>query len=423
MNLSISPISDTSLLYTESKQEHTLTELTPGRTALHTAIAANQTHTISALLAYHQEHKLAISAHLPLDINILDDNSDSPLALALWTHQLDVADRLVQAGSDLQGRGPNRHTSLLLRAISYENSDASHFLIRSLSLRDSGLLEGDQSLTAAVKHRLPAVVQALVQAGLDVNTPDKRGDPPIWVSLRSKQDVIASVFIASDGCDRDFWRVDPNLGVKYSLLHRAILLKDSHTACYLARANASIDSPISLHYQVDAHKRTTEEVQLQQILCSPMHLSSALGLDEVVQVLFENQANVNSVDALVRSPLHLAIKCKQNICVKLLLAHPALDLSIRDASGNTPFSTALRAKDHSAAAAILDRDPHSANSPDSKGRSYIHIAVEEQDMFMLAFLLKVQVSCDNILCGAPFTRMLFMYHVTNSMFKLYPVLP
>ena len=342
-------------------------------------------------MLYHQEHKLAISAQLPLDINVLDDNGDSPLALALWTHQLDVADRLLQAGSDLQGRESTRDTSLLLRAISYENSDASHFLIRSLSLRDSTLLEGDLSLSAAVKHRLPAVVQALVQSGLDVNTPDKRGDPPLWVSLRSKQDDIASLLVSSDGCDCDFWRVDPALGVKYSLLHRSILLRDSHTACYLVRAGASIDAPISLHNTAGGLPQGLE-TQLQQILCSPMHLSSALGLDEVVQVLFENQANVNSVDELVRSPLHLAIKCKQNICVKLLLAHPALDLSIRDATGNTPFSTALRAKDHSAASAILDRDPHSANSPDSKGRSYIHIAVEEQDIFMLAFLLRVQVS-------------------------------
>ena len=329
---------------------------------------------------------------------MLDDNSDSPLALALWTHQLDVADRLLQAGSDLQGKGSSGQTSLLLRAISYENSDAAHFLIRSLSLRDSTLLEGDLSLSAAVKHRLPGVVQALVQSGLDVNTPDKRGDPPLWVSLRSKQDDIASLLISSDGCDCDFWRVDPALDVKYSLLHRAILLRDAHTACYLVRAGASIDAPISLHGAMQSPVKSQRETELQQILCSPMHLSSALGLDEVVQVLFENQANVNSVDELMRSPLHLAIKCKQNICVKLLLAHPALDLSIRDASGNTPFSTALRAKDHSAASAILDRDPHSANSPDSKGRSYIHIAVEEQDMFMLAFLLKVEVSCVYCLC-------------------------
>ena len=325
---------------------------------------------------------------------MIDGSGDSPLALALWTHQLDVAEQLVQAGSDLQGRMNGKEVSLLLRAISYENSDASHFLIRALSLRDSSLLEGDLSLSAAVKHRLPGVVQRLVQAGINVNTPDKRGDPPLWVSLRSKQDDIASLLVTSDDCDRDFWRIDPGLGLKYSLLHRAILLKDAHTSCYLVRAGASIDAPISSHQTPGSPDRSELETRVQQMLGSPMHLSTTLGLDEVVQVLFENQANVNSVDLLCRSPLHLAIKCKQSICVKLLLAHPALDLSIRDASGNTPFSTALRAKDHSAASAILDRDPHSANTPDHKGRSYIHIAVEEEDLFMLAFLLKVQVTID-----------------------------
>ena len=42
------------------------------------------------------------------------------------------------------------------------------------------------------------------------------------------------------------------------------------------------------------------------------------------------------------------------------MAHPALDLAVKDKKGNTPFAAALAAKDSDTGQSIVQRDPKSA---------------------------------------------------------------
>lgn len=46
--------------------------------------------------------------------------------------------------------------------------------------------------------------------------------------------------------------------------------------------------------------------------------------------------------------------------ISLLLAHPGLDLTIRDRAGLTPFAAAMTTKNNKAAQAILNREPNAA---------------------------------------------------------------
>ena len=51
---------------------------------------------------------------------------------------------------------------------------------------------------------------------------------------------------------------------------------------------------------------------------------------------------------------------KKPQCSDILLTYPDLDLTVKDMRGNTPFATALAAKDHQAGKAILKREPKAA---------------------------------------------------------------
>ena len=42
------------------------------------------------------------------------------------------------------------------------------------------------------------------------------------------------------------------------------------------------------------------------------------------------------------------------------MAHPTLDLAVRDRQGNTPFAAALAVKDSETGQAIVQRDPKAA---------------------------------------------------------------
>ena len=46
--------------------------------------------------------------------------------------------------------------------------------------------------------------------------------------------------------------------------------------------------------------------------------------------------------------------------ISLLLAHPSLDLTLRDKNGLTPFAAAMTTRNNKAAQAILNREPTAA---------------------------------------------------------------
>ena len=65
-------------------------------------------------------------------------------------------------------------------------------------------------------------------------------------------------------------------------------------------------------------------------------------------------------DSAGRTALHVSILCKHPRCSHLLLAHPSLDLAVRDKNGNTAFAAALASRDNEVGKAILQRDPNAA---------------------------------------------------------------
>lgn len=77
-------------------------------------------------------------------------------------------------------------------------------------------------------------------------------------------------------------------------------------------------------------------------------------------LLFSISLSCISKDAENKTPLHHAIENGHNPIISLLLSHPALDLSLRDKSGITPFAAAMSRKNNKAAQAILSREPKAA---------------------------------------------------------------
>ena len=65
-------------------------------------------------------------------------------------------------------------------------------------------------------------------------------------------------------------------------------------------------------------------------------------------------------DAESKTPVHLAIENQHPVIISLVLAHPSLDLSIRDKQGLTPFAAAMTTKNNKAAQAILNRESNAA---------------------------------------------------------------
>mmetsp|Transcript_37812 Transcript_37812/g.59764 ORF Transcript_37812/g.59764 Transcript_37812/m.59764 type:complete len:703 (-) Transcript_37812:143-2251(-) len=144
---------------------------------------------------------------------------------------------------------------------------------------------------AAAGGKVP-VVKYLLDQGAEVNSEDRWGGTPLQDSMRETHDQVSSVLRAKGARVLDLKKV----------------------AEHLCQAAASGDVALLTR-------------------------------------LLENQADVNSVDYDLRSPLHLAASEGHLYCVELLVKHKA-DVNITDRWGNTPLVEATTHK-HDAVAALL----------------------------------------------------------------------
>lgn len=82
------------------------------------------------------------------------------------------------------------------------------------------------------------------------------------------------------GCDPNAWHMGSD-STTLTLLHRAILLKDTPTACFLIRNGADINSP---------SRPGKDGGQFSP----PLHMACESGMQEVVQCLVDHNADVNA---------------------------------------------------------------------------------------------------------------------------------
>ncbi|KAG8256338.1 Ankyrin repeat and FYVE domain-containing protein 1 [Homalodisca vitripennis] len=100
-------------------------------------------------------------------------------------------------------------------------------------------------------------------------------------------------------------------------------------------------------------------------------------------------------DAEGKTPFHIAILNQHHSIISLLLCHPFLDLTIPDKQGLTPFATALSCRNNKAAQAVRDKLPTAAEQFDSKGRNFLHMAIQKNDVESVLFLLSIQVDVNS----------------------------
>ena len=78
-------------------------------------------------------------------------------------------------------------------------------------------------------------------------------------------------------------------GTALTLLHRAIILRDTPSACFLIRHAADINSPSRPSGGTGEAVTNTD-----QMFLPPLHMASERGLQEVVLCLVEHHVNVNA---------------------------------------------------------------------------------------------------------------------------------
>jgi ankyrin repeat protein len=159
-----------------------------------------------------------------------------------------------------------------------------------------------------------AVLDALLEAGAQVDAVDRQGETPLYSAVAHGREDAARLLLAHGArADvADAWGATP--------LHRAT---DATIAALLLEAGAALDP-------VDREGRT------------PLHQAIAAGKDDVVDLLLEHGASLAAADHDGRTALHLAAAAGRALTVEKLLDEGA-DVNARDADGRTPLFWAEKA--------------------------------------------------------------------------------
>ncbi|RAP28990.1 hypothetical protein DID76_04335, partial [Candidatus Marinamargulisbacteria bacterium SCGC AG-414-C22] len=117
---------------------------------------------------------------------------------------------------------------------------------------------------------------------------------------------------------------------------------------------------------------------------------AAKALNDIMQMLIENGADINKQNELGETPLHLAANIAANnkgrTTMELLLEKGA-DINIQNEAGDTPLHIADRNGDHATMKLLLEKGAD-INMPNKAGDTLLHIAAKKDDHATMKLLLE-----------------------------------
>ena len=214
------------------------------------------------------------------EVDAKDKYLHTPLFKAVWFRHLEVVALLLKNGADIQIRDQNEHS--LLHWVAFN---------------------GDQSMA-----------NLLVQYGIEIEVGNKEGKTPVDYAIRRGHHEVIE-FLEIEYQKRRKMRIRTSL--KSNTLGDAIDNQDLE--------------------EVKAHLKLTETEKVDSLL---LHRAAAVGNRDIIQLLLDNGAEVNTMSKYGITALHIAAQHGRKEVVRILLDHGAK--VITDFEGLTPCQWAQK---------------------------------------------------------------------------------
>jgi hypothetical protein len=104
-------------------------------------------------------------------------------------------------------------------------------------------------------------------------------------------------------------------------------------------------------------------------------------------LLAHDDIDLNLMDEIGRTPLHMAVQRQQWDIVRLFLTRDDIDVNLRDWNGDTPLQTAVKTRGVEGVRRLLKRYDIDVDSKDRDGNTPLQVAVEHRDSSVVRELL------------------------------------
>ncbi|KAL6819003.1 ankyrin repeat-containing domain protein [Trichoderma camerunense] len=288
----------------------------------------------------HEELLTCIIEDCGADINIGDNDSRTPLHLAIENKSLPAIPLLINAGADVNAKSKDGSTPL---HIAVKQVETVQLLLENGADKEATDLEGRTPLYQALADGTIEVATLLIDEGANVATAAKDGRTPLHMAL--------------------------SLGAKGFSIAKRLLQSDSSKAKDYAKAKAKDEA-------------------------TPLHIAAEHGPSEAIELLRKLGANVNALDDFGQTPLLISIYKKKWDIAELLIKGGA-DVDADKREGYAPLLGAV-AGGSDRIVQLLLKAKVDVDAVDEDGYSSLHLAVSQHELNILQQLLKAGANIDAV---------------------------
>ena len=303
-------------LYMENGGDVHAVDLVTGQTTLHVAAACSLTDIADNLLDEG------------LNLEARDKNGDTPLHRASAQGTLDMIQGLVEKGADPSAVNKRGQTPLLVCVALNFSTEGSTVLIENGSDVNTADNSGNTALYYAVR-RGHVFLDMLIKNGADVNAVNAIGCTPLHVTAGKIQSVEAINVLLSAGGDvhcRDKQGNTPlHLAVAEGHYYAAGLLIEKGSDVYATNLKGETCAHMMLFPPRGMVKEaivcTGQVNAVDNLGSSPLHLALLSGRWPVARCLLKHGSDPNAVDYKGSTPLHVGCSSGSKSAVSFLIDH------------------------------------------------------------------------------------------------------
>ncbi|WP_039458752.1 ankyrin repeat domain-containing protein [Candidatus Jidaibacter acanthamoebae] len=259
----------------------------------------------------------------PIDLNVRDENGNSPLMIAIYLGYKDIVDLLICARVDKNASNEDGDTALII-AVRGGHKKIAEFLITTGADKNASNKDGDTALITALRNEHKSIAQSLIyNSRADINMSNKDGDTALMISARKAYGNMVQVLIENEA--------DVNLVNKKGETALMIAEERKYYDIAIRLKQAKINQELIFAVKSNDYNAVNALIKGADVNTKDKEGNSILvlaadkGYEDIVQTLIHNGANVNLTydDWDVDSALILAAGNGHESIVQMLIKHGA----------------------------------------------------------------------------------------------------